>query len=32
MELAWLVAKLLLAKKRQRRGTPRGSRALASFQ
>lgn len=25
-------AKLLLAKKRQQRGTPRGSRALACFQ
>ena len=29
-ELAWFVAKLLLAE-RQRRGTPRGSRALNCF-
>ena len=29
-ELAWFVAKLLLAE-RQRRGTPRGSRALSCF-
>jgi hypothetical protein len=29
-ELAWFVAKLLLAE-RQRRGTPRGSRALTCF-
>ncbi len=29
-ELAWFVAKLLLAERRQR-GTPRGSRALSCF-
>jgi hypothetical protein len=29
-ELAWSVAKLLLAERR-RRGTPRGSRALSCF-
>ncbi len=29
-ELAWLVAKLLLAERR-RRGTPRGGRALSCF-